>query len=295
MGDDIKEFEHIFNLISTHTVEDAYEYHVIKEVVKNLVNKKDSISLYYLVDSFNKMYNCFKKELSELPRLDFEGSFSYRCYVEGKERTSNKDFQFLVLHIDGSRKKRANLIMQETEGVQECYRTDEWGFMLGYGINKTQVSIDESTVRKYLDFFQKYEPFLKTYTDINNKLLFTNGTTTLESNINGNVMKDLTTFTLRVANYYPPSADLFEIPIALGNDIKIDYDHSKAIYNSNPVENKKEVIDELLKNLYVFREDISQLYGERKESIFLNNEEEYQSFENNGPQRKLIPNTRKDD
>ena len=154
MGDDIKEFEHIFNLISTHTVEEAYEYQVIKKVVKNPVNKKDSISLYYLVDSFNKMYNCFKKELSELPRLDFEGSFSYRCYVEGKERTSNKDFQFLALHIDGSSKKRANLIMQETEGVQECYRTDEWGFMLGYGINKTQVSIDESTVRKYLDFFQ---------------------------------------------------------------------------------------------------------------------------------------------
>ena len=141
-------------------------------------------------------------------------------------------------------------------------------------MNTTPVSIDESTVRKYLDFFRKYEPFLNTYIDIHNKLLFTNGTAILESHIDGNVMKELNTFTLKFGNYYLSSADLFEVPITLGENIKIDYDHSKAIYDSKPVENKKEVIDDLLRNLYVFRKDISELYGERKEDIFEFNEKE---------------------
>lgn len=270
----VKEFENVFNLISTHTVEDAYEYHIMKEVVKAPINEKDSISLYYLVDSFNKMYNSFKKELNELPKLNFGGNFSYRCYTEGRDKLTNKDFEFLALHIDGTKKKRANLIMEESEGIQRCYRTDEWGFMLGYGMNTTPVSIDESTVRKYLDFFRKYEPFLNTYIDIHNKLLFTNGTVILESHIDGNVMKELNTFTLKFGNYYLSSADLFEVPITLGENIKIDYDHSKAIYDSKPVENKKEVIDDLLRNLYVFRKDISELYGERKEDIFKFNKKE---------------------
>ena len=265
---DIKEFEHIFNLTSTHTVEDAYECTIVKKVVEKPVNKRSSISLYYLVDSFNKMYNSFKKELNELPKLDFGGSFSYRCYVEGVDKFTNKNFEFLALHIDGTNKKRANLIMKESEGVQECYRTDEWGFMLGYGMNATPISIDESVVREYLDFFKKYNSFIDTYIAIHNRLLFTDGTAILESQVEGNVLDELTTFTLKFGNCYLTSADLFEVPIKLGENIEIDYDHSKAIYDSKPIDNKKEVIDELLRNLYVFRSDVSELYGKREENKF---------------------------
>ena len=82
-------------------------------------------------------------------------------------------------------------------------------------------------------------------------------------------------------------AETFEIPVLLGDNIIIDYDGSVIRDSELEESNKTEIVDDLLKNIYVHNKNISKIYENSEECIFSSSETTINHNETYGYQRVL--------
>ncbi len=268
----IKEFEYRFNLASTHTAKDIKEWcDILSSDLDVKIKKENTISLYDFINSFNKLYNYFKRDLAMLPKYNFGKNISLISYEEKNEGTKHEEF--LMLYIDEPDKSIANgigtnLLVWSKDNVYEAYVTNNLGLLnKNHYFNK--INIDTDVIRKYLDFFKKYNSFIETCKIIQTRSVFSNGTSIIFFSIDGDIMKGLNKITLEFGNYFLNVSEDFKIPILLGDDITIDYDNSEIRCRELEEKNKVEIIDYLLKSIYIHRTNLSEIYANEKENKLL--------------------------
>ena len=286
----IKDFEYRFNLASTHTAKDIQEWcDILSSGKERPLEMKNTISLYDFVSSFNKMYSNFKKDLASLKDYRFGENISLAYYGETYEE--NKRNALLMLYIDEPDKK---LVDDENTFLQIWAKDNEYEAYVTNNINPldknsyyNKVNIDKEVMKKYLDFFKKYSSFIEAWENIRTLSIFGNGTSMMFLQADGDIMNELNKITLTFGNYYMNDAETFEIPVLLGDNITIDYDGSVIRDSELEESNKTEIVDDLLKNIYVHNKNISKIYENSEECIFSSSENTINQNETYGYQRVL--------
>lgn len=261
---DLTNFIYDFNLSTTGTIKDVYEYcHVVNNGRKTQIDYTGSVSLYDVVDMFNNVYIAFLLDMGEFKNII---SNLGREVIYGYHSISD-DFAFLALDVvnphtnvfDGK-----DAIVNFISRNNEVYAMADNGKKLfDKGYRSKRVDISSESVQKCLSIVEKHHLFLESYENLRNKFIFGNGTTVIFSKIDGDIMKELSTFTISFGNSYMNTYDFIEVKIKLGDELIILYDESKVEIRSeeiNDSEGKKKIIDKLLRSIFVNSDNLCSLY-----------------------------------
>ena len=112
---DLEGFIYEFNLVSTLTVKDVYEWAcVLNNNTCKDIDYSNSISLYHLVESFYKLYILYKIDYDKLPKLNLGNVYF------NKEDYINVVFKFsdnLLIDYDNSIVKLGDYIVDNKKEV----------------------------------------------------------------------------------------------------------------------------------------------------------------------------------
>lgn len=259
----IEEFIYEFNLVSTLTVTDTYEWcYVINNRIDREIDYENSVSFYHLVESFNKLYLKFKNDYDRLTKLNLGDKLEILKF--GKWEYNGSNYRKLVIYVDNPNKEVCDdydtlLYLYEKDGEVSSYVTNN---LLPWeeGYYKKYLELDNQLVKSYLDLGDKYVLVIDSYNSLKNNSVFGNGTTCLFSKINGELLEGLSTFELAFGNNYFNTSDYINLVFKLGDNLEIDYDKSLVKIRSEYMDKKKEIIDKLIHNLFVSKSKISKMY-----------------------------------
>lgn len=264
---DLEKFIYAFNLVTTLTVIDRSELrYLINKNISKEIDCSNSINFYQLVELFNKQYLHFKKDYEKLEKIDFGEYIQFFNFV--KTETS----RYLGIYISSPNNDICDkgdtilYLLEENSAICSYITNDINPFDKDYYWEKVQ--LDNNLLKKYLDFVEKYELFLSGYYSLENKFIYGDGTTVLSSKINGDIFNKLEMFELHFGNLYFNTEDFINVFFKLGEEFIIDYDSSKVILEQKEIlENKKEVIDNLINNLFINRTKLAPMYEKGKQLI----------------------------
>lgn len=256
---ELKDFIYHFNLSTTLTVTDTRELcYVINNKTGKEVDKSNSISFYHLVESFNKLNNLFLKDYNKLTKLDVGKKIELIRY------SSFDDYRILTVYIEKPKKE----IVDDYDTIMYiCSKGEETYCKVTNNINpfdddyyNKEVILPEEQIQEYLEFGKKYETFFESYHKLKNEFIYGNGTTVLFSRVIGN-FPNFDNFELVFGNAFFNGEDYIKVLFNLGEELKIDYDNSEVKLftidiDPNNKNQKKEVIDTLLNELYVNKEKL---------------------------------------
>ncbi len=281
---DLDELIKKFNLVFTDTIKKRDLYRV--DLDKTDANIDNSISLYDLVTSFNKLYNDFKKKYDKLEKFDFCKK-QYPCRFF--EFNFDGYYRVLELLIDGCNPEKfkgndeLELNLEEKDGKNESYATNGANSWDDDYYNE-DIEIDNNLVKEYLDLFQEYNFLMELFYRLKEDIVFSDGTFSIVSKIrNGNTIdvmfgEDIDTLKLCIfASYFDQFNEII-ITFKLGNDISIDLDNSRVTLNGNKIDINSEMCFDILKRIYLnskyleeLRSDEREIKGEQKRKILKDN------------------------
>lgn len=262
---DLTNFIYDFNLATTCTVRDAYELcQIINEGREKEIDYKTSVSLYDIVERFNTAYLAYSLESDEfkniLSSLGKDVIYGYHSISEG--------FAWLILDVfnpsfDAFDRRQA-IVNFINRNVDEYFvNVDNGERRFSKDFRSKGVDIEEEKIKICLDIVRRHDLFLESFRELRNKFVFGNGTTVVFSKIDGDVLGNLSTFTLTFGNSYMNSSDFIEVKFRLGEKLKILYRSSKVTLDDEEIKekaDKKRIIDELLSGIYVNSEKLCSLY-----------------------------------
>ena len=219
------------------------------------IDLSNSISLYHLVDSFNKLNNLFRKDYADLKSLDvgekielirYSGYDDFKCltiYIEGVKKDIVDDYD-TIMYIVEDKGKVYSVVTNNINPLDEKFYRKE-------------VLLDEDLMRQYLFFGCKYSAFFDSYNKLKNEFIYGNGTTVLFSKISGD-FPNFDEFELSFGNCFFNGEDYINVQFDLGESLEIDYDKSEVKLFSLDYDekDKKEVIDTLINGLYINKEKV---------------------------------------
>lgn len=270
---DLSCFVYDFNLVTTNTAKDVYESClIINKGRKEKIDYQDCISLYSVIEIFNNSYMRFIKDINELNKIlerlgkDIEYGF----------HTISKDFISFCIGVN----KPYKHVFDEDFAVVYFVNNEN-----NYYVNATNnrrffdekyksknVEINEDDIINCLNIVKEHNLFLEGYKDLKNKFIFGNGTTVLFSNIEGEVLDKLTTFTITFGNSYMNTTDYIEVKFKLGESLEIIYGESKVIIDDKEIDDlskKIKIVNELLSELYIHSDKLNGLYKSCNEEMIL--------------------------
>ena len=259
----LEKFIYEFNLASTMVSKDNVDWACI---LNNKINKEidyeNSISFYNLVDSFNKSYLKFKNDYNKLDKWNL-GKYIQVLDVYSKEGEDGL-YRSLVIYIDSPDKKICDydetlLYIVEKNGDIYGRITNNLNYFDKNYYNK-KIDIDKDKASKYLDFFLKHKLFFDAYDFFKIRTILGNGTTMIFSKIDGDLFDEYLKFELSFGNAFFNYEDYIKVVFELGNELRINYNDSMVIFESKMVDDKKDIIDTLVNNLYIHRCKLSKLY-----------------------------------
>lgn len=281
---DLEKLIKTFNLIftNTSTVRDFCRVNYDRD--KDTVNYENSISLYDLVFSFNKLYNAFKKKYDALDKFDFCKEQFPKWY---SEFNSDGHYRDLEIFIDGCDPKRfknheyLELNLREIDGKNTSFVISEEHNPFDPNYYYSGIEIDDDIVKKYLDLFQEYNFLMELFYHLRQSTVFSDGTHSLFSSFNNyNIMfgEEVDTFKFSVfASYF----DMFNeviITLKLGDELTIDLDNSRIALDEKKIDINSDMCFEILKRIYIngkYLEDYSsqkrEEKGEQKRKILKSN------------------------
>lgn len=278
---DLTNFIYDFNLATTLTSTDVYEQcTIVNSGRQKEIEYKDSVSLYEIVDRFNRAYQAYTLELDKLKmifsKLGKEVIYGYHSLSEG--------FAWLILDVlnpneevfDG---RRAVVNFINRSGDEYFVNADNGERRFSKDFRSKGVDMDKESIKTCLDIVREHDLFLEAFRELRNKFVFGNGTTVVFSKVGGDVLDKLTTFTLSFGNSYMNSSDFLEIKFRLGKNLRILYGSSKVAIEDeeiNDKDEKKRIIDELLRSIFINSEKLCGLYKVKENEKILekrNNDE----------------------
>ncbi len=261
---DLTNFIYDFNLSTTGTIKDVYEHcRVVNSGRKTQIDYTGSVSLYDVVNMFNTVYIAFLLDMGEFKNII---STLGREVIYGYHSISD-DFALLALDVVNPHTNvfdEKGAIVNFISRNNEVYAMADNGKKLfDKGYRSKRVDISSESVQKCLSIVKSHHLFLESYENLRNKFIFGNGTTVIFSKIDGDIMRDLSTFTISFGNSYMNTYDFIEVKIKLGDELIILYDESKVEIRSeeiNDSEEKKQIIDKLLRSIFVNSNNLCSLY-----------------------------------
>lgn len=208
----------------------------------NVLNNENSISLYDLINSFNKMYSSFKKEYEKLEKLDLGKDISFLGFT--KKNNILRVLDMLVYRPNIISDKYTHLYLREINGVSMPYITNEIGLHSDNGYYNKTIKLPAKVVKDYLDLFEKYELLFELYQHLKNNTIFNNGNYLLYTridNINRNILDNIESFKIVMdSNKYIEAGNHIDIKVNLGNSLSIDIADSSIRLGdiSIPVDNE---------------------------------------------------------
>ena len=261
---DLSRFIYDFNLFSTQTVADIYEgCSIINNGRAKEINYGNCVSLYDVVERFNKSYLDFLKDSCQFREIigSLGEDVSYALH------SASDDFISLCLDVS---KPRFDIFDDEYAVV---YFVNKCGNFYAFANNGRRIfdegykcntaNVDSDSVCNCLNVVKNNNLFLEAYKDLKSKFIFGNGTTVIFSKIGGSLLGELSTFTLTFGNSYMNSTDFIEVKFRLGESLEILYDESKVEIGDEEItdmDKKRKIIKELLSSIYVNSDKLNGLY-----------------------------------
>jgi len=259
----LERFIYEFNLASTMVVKDNVEWaYVLNNNIDKKIDYDNSISFYHLVDFFNKLYLKFKKDYEQLDKWNLGE------YIKVLDVYSNEDendlYRSLVFYIDNPDKMIGDYdetLLYVVEKNREIYGriTNNLNYFDKNYYNR-KINIDVDKASKYLDFFLKYKLFIDAFDYFRNRTILGNGTTMIFSKIDGDIFDSGCRFELSFGNAFFNYEDYIKVVFELGSELIINYDDSMVKVESNMIDDKKDIINRLINNLYIHNSKLSKLY-----------------------------------
>lgn len=233
---DLSNFIYDFNLVTTLTVRDIYEScSAINNGRKIKINYQNCISLYGLVEIFNKSYmkyiedkDNFKNILSQL------GKEIRYCH-----HSVSDDFTSICLEVFETYpnifSEKYSIVYFVNNDGNYYVSANNGRRMFDKQYKSTRVDLDECSIISCLDFAKKHNLFLEGLRDLEEKFVFGNGTSVLFTKIDGDMFDKLSTFTLTFGNSYMNSTDYIEVKFRLGESLEIIYDESKVTMDDEEI------------------------------------------------------------
>ena len=255
----LKNFKYDYNLMTTLTGT-IYDLCLVNRTYPEL-DFKDSNSFMDLVQKFNDSYIEFQKDLAILPKLDVGEKIELVSYKE------YGDEKFLNIAVENPNKEISQdswtlLMLTKMDGklfaqTNNCER---------YPKTKIEeIKLDKELIKMYLSLSSSHKLLLEAYLELKNKFIFGNGTTLLFSKIEGEIFKSLNKFEIVFGNSFFNGEDYIKVVFSLGNNLKVLYDESTADFHYEVNQEKTEIINDLIQNLYIHNSRIPEFYQKEKD------------------------------
>lgn len=249
----LDEFIKEVNLAFTETIKREDFCRTGFDIDKIEVDYDNTISLYNLVNSFNKLYLSFKKEYETLGELKLGEYIDVVDFIKGEEN-QNK-YRILIIYITKPNicnySDTTLYLMEKEEKLSSFVVNRKSSFdKTNY---KKNIDLDPIKIKKYLDLFEKYELLLETYTYLKNKFVFGDGTNTISTRIGESILEGLNYFCLEYGSLYLNTEYFIKLFINLGNDFKVDYDKSEIFLDSENKEVDEESVNKLLNDTHIHK------------------------------------------
>lgn len=266
-------FIYDFNLVTTGTVKDIYDScFVINNGRKKKIDYQNCISLYDLIYIFNLAYIKYLEDKDSIKNILSQLGDDIRyCF-----HSVSKDFNSLCLEV---LKTYPNIFEEEYSIINFINSNDLYYVMANNGrrlfdkkYKSERVDLDSESISTCIDFVKKHNLLLECYRDLGNKFVFGNGTTVLFTKIDGDILDDLSTITLAFGNSYMNSTDYIEVKFKLGKKLEILYSESKVTMADEEVIDpnlKKNIINELISEIYINIDKLNGLFKQDKEEFVL--------------------------
>lgn len=261
---DLSTFIYDFNLVTTLTVKDIYEIcSAINNGRKTKINYQNCISLYDLVEIFNKSYMKYMEDKDNLKNILSQLGKEIRyCH-----HTVSDDFTSICLEVMETYpnifSEKYSIVYFVNNDGNYYVSANNGKRMFDKQYKSTIVDLDECSIMSCLDLVKKHNLFLESLRDLEEKFVFGNGTSVLFTKIDGDMFDKLSTFTLTFGNSYMNSTDYIEVKFRLGESLEIVYDESKVTMNDEEIldsEIKKKIINELISEIYINCDKLNGLY-----------------------------------
>ncbi len=245
------------NLVFTKTLNANDFCRVDFAGVENIpVNTQDSIKLIDIITSFNKLYVAFKKEYDKLEKINLGENVEVISFKKFHFNYENQDIREVILYINKPTFTKHNstiLYLREADGKIKPFISNNIN-PADKNYYKESVSIDEQFAKRYIDFFEKYETFLKAVNFLRNWEVFGDCVDYLYVDIDNqqeNILNGLNKLRISICNGFC----LIHIFINLGENFGIDYDKCEIILDKKKRQGTKEDYDYILNNILVNKEN----------------------------------------
>lgn len=274
---DLSTFIYDFNLVTTLTVRDIYEScSAINNGRKIKINYQNCISLYGLVEIFNKSYMKYIEDKDNLKNILSQLGKEIRyCH-----HSVSDDFTSICLEVFETYpnifSEKYSIIYFVNNDGNYYVSANNGRRMFDKQYKSTRVDLDECSIISCLDFVKKHNLFLEGLRDLEEKFVFGNGTSVLFTKIDGDMFDKLSTFTLTFGNSYMNSTDYIEVKFRLGESLEIIYDESKVTMDDEEIldsEIKKKIINELISEIYINCDKLNGLYKQDNQEHILRKKE----------------------
>ena len=249
------------NLVFTDTVDRLDFCRTDFDLDKTEVNFSDSISLFHLVSSFNKLYLAFKKEYDELEKL----KLGKKVEVVGFNKFSlqNDNYRVLSAYIEVPiiiNRPDTILYLREINGEMKPFVTNNKNPFDKY-YYRTDVKLDSDISKKYLDLFEKYSLLLESYNYLKNRQIFGDGTNSIFTSIDdyeSNLLDGLKKFKLYFGSNYFNTEYFVDVIFNLGENFGLDYEECKIRLDSKDKTVSEIDYDDIIKKVYVNKTHIKE-------------------------------------
>lgn len=237
------------NLLFTDTI-DREEFFDEKLVLDNEnIDTTNSISLYNLLASFNKLYLLFKKEYTQLENLGIGEEFYFNEYQNFQSDGDN--YRVLVLYVTGQDivdDPYALLYLREINGEIKPFICDR---MHNYRQN---IELDENISKEYLDLFAKYGTLINAYNTLRRCQPYGDGINCMFIAIedkNDDLLTEIKKFDISFGCTSASMQYYISLIIKMGEEFGIDYGNSIVKLNGIDQPIDKSQYDEIFKDTYL--------------------------------------------
>ena len=264
---DIDDIIKRLNLFFTDTVDkNSCNINDLKKIENNTDN---CISLYNLIEYFNKLYLAFINEYYKSKIIDLGEDIIIVDFIKSIELL----YRELLVYVHNP-----NMIDETSAFLHLIDYDNHISSYVSNGMNifdkryYCNVDLDKEEIRKFIDLFDKYNILFILFNNLKNNMIYGDGTHFMFSKIEykeENILKGLNTLNFKIGFNDKKNSFNLSICINLGNNFGIDYKNSKIdLYNLDIKYNNEDLL-KILKNVFV-NEKYLNSYSDRvnkKESV----------------------------
>lgn len=260
MNKEIIECIKIFNMGSTIKIRDRKNANYNSELN---INYDENINIGDILTIFINEYLNFKEEYDKLPKLTGYNELTFISYGEyEKIKSISLDF------YDNNKimKSRNGYLILSLEEENGKYSSHIFNDFLGTEFKEIDANIDSQIVKQYLDLFKKYKKLIDAYNYFSKKtIIFGNGYSSLFVDIQGEILDNLNSFKITFGNDILNKEMWIELNVEISNKSKFIDKKIKVL--KEEIKPASENIEYILKNTYLNKEYLPDIYKENKTSI----------------------------